>query len=129
MNQNRRKQDFSPKVYVKTKLKVDDEVIVISGKAAGKRGKIMSLDRRKNRAVVQGVNLVKRFQRPTQENPHGGVLEVEFPLPLPKLMYYDSKTKRGRRIHWEEKNGSKVRVIFDKQKKEKREIKEKEKEK
>ncbi|HMU84611.1 MAG TPA: 50S ribosomal protein L24, partial [Leptospiraceae bacterium] len=65
-----------------TKLRKDDEVIVIAGKQKGKRGKIMSLDKAKARIIVQGVNRVKRFQRPSQENPKGGTVELEQSMPI-----------------------------------------------
>ncbi len=83
---------------MKVKLKKADEIIVIAGKEKGKRGKIMSIDRNRNRVVIQGVNLVKRFQRKTQENPQGESLELEMPLHLSNVAYYDSKTKQGKKL-------------------------------
>jgi len=93
-------------------LRDDDEVVVIAGSQKGKRGKIMSIDRRKNRVVIQGVNKRKRFQRPTQENPQGGVIEMESSVHLSNVMLYDSKTKRGVRLGaGTGKDGKKSRVI------------------
>ena len=92
-------------------LRDGDEVLVISGSQKGKRGKIMSIDRRKNRVVIQGVNKRKRFQRPTQENPQGGVIELEASVHLSNVMLYDSKTKRGVRLGaGTGKDGKKARV-------------------
>lgn len=94
------------------RMKIDDEVIVVAGSQKGKRGKIMSVDRARNRVVVQGVNKRKRFQRPTQENPQGGVIELESSLHMSNVMLYDSKTKKGVRVSsGTGKDGKKSRVI------------------
>ena len=116
----------------KVKLKVDDEVIVIAGKDKGKRGKVMFLDRAKNRVVVQGINTALRFQRPTQENQQGGRIQLEHPLHLSNVAYYDSKSKNGRRLGYRierekgNKKGKKMRALREKGTL--REIREKEKE-
>lgn len=94
-----------------TKLRKDDEVIVIAGKQKGKRGKIMSLDKAKARIIVQGVNRVKRFQRPSQENPKGGTVELEQSMPISNVLFYDSKSKKGVRLGYKiQPDGKKVRV-------------------
>lgn len=95
----------------KTKLKVNDEVVVISGKHKGKRGKILFIDRLGERVVVQGINLRKKFIRPSQENPQGGVIEVESPIHISNVMYYDSKLKKGVRLGFKYEDGKKIRVI------------------
>ena len=77
------------------KLKIDDEVVVLAGKEKGKRGKIMALNRKRNILVVQGINLMRRFQRQTQENPQGGSIELERPLHLSNVAYYDARSKKG----------------------------------
>ena len=84
--------------HTRVKLKLDDEVIVLAGKEKGKRGKIMAINRKRNTLVIQGVKLLRRFQRPSQENPQGGSLELESPLHLSNVAYYDSKSKKGRRL-------------------------------
>ena len=96
---------------IKTKLKVGDEVIVISGKSQGQRGKILALDKKGGRIIAQGVNMKKRFARPSQENPKGGILEAEFPIHISNVMYYDSKSKSGTRIKMGiNKAGKKIRM-------------------
>ncbi len=102
--------EFNRKRYRRTALKVDDEVIVIAGKEKGKRGKILYIDRLRDRVYVQGVNKRKRFVRPSQENPQGGQVEIEAPMHISNVMYYDSKAKKGVRIGYEMKDGKKVRV-------------------
>jgi large subunit ribosomal protein L24 len=95
---------------IKTRLKVKDEVIVIAGKHKRSRGEILRIDREKQQVVVKGVNLRKRFARPTPENPKGGVIEVEMPIALSNVQYYDSKEKRPTRIAYGfDKNQVKLR--------------------
>ncbi len=99
------------KTKIKTRLKVDDEVVVISGKNRKARGKILALDKEKGRVVVQGVNLKKRFSRPTQENPKGGRVEIEAPIHISNVMYFDAKAKKGTRLKiGQDKNGKRVRL-------------------
>lgn len=94
----------------KTRLKVKDEVIVISGKHKKSRGEVLRIDREKRQIVVKGVNLRKRFARPTQENPKGGIVEIEMPIALSNVQYYDSKEKKQTRIAYaQDKNGKKAR--------------------
>lgn len=102
--------EFNRKRYGRTALKVEDEVIVIAGKEKGKRGKILFIDRLRDRVYVQGVNKLKRYVRPSQENPQGGQMEIEAPMHLSNVMFYDAKSKKGVRIGFEVKGGKKVRV-------------------
>jgi large subunit ribosomal protein L24 len=62
---------------VKFHVKKDDVVRVISGSQKGAEGKVLQVLRKKNRVIVEGVRLVKKAQRPTQENPKGGFQEKE----------------------------------------------------
>jgi large subunit ribosomal protein L24 len=87
-----------PTKFKKVKLKVDDEVIVIAGKDKGKKGKILSIDRKKDRVYVSGINKRKKFVRPTQENPQGGVIEIEGSIHISNVMLFDSKKKKGVRV-------------------------------
>lgn len=99
------------KEIIKTKLKIEDEVIVISGKSKGSKGKILAYNKKNGKIIVQGVNIKRRFQRPTQENPKGGVIKVEAPLHISSVQFFDSKAKKPSRIKYtQDKNGNKVRV-------------------
>lgn len=80
------------------RIKKDDVVIVISGEYAGKTGKVKSVDPREETAVVEGVNLVKKAIRRSQEAPNGGFEEFEAPIRLCKLMPYDPNAKKGVRV-------------------------------
>ena len=59
------------------KIKKGDEVIVISGDHKGKKGKILEVIRSQNRVLIEGVNLVKKHERKTQDNPQGSIVERE----------------------------------------------------
>ena len=96
----------------KTRLKKDDEVIVIAGSQKGKRGKILHIDQNKQLVFVQGVKKIKKFQRPSQENPKGGILEIEAGINLSNVMFYDSKAKKGVRLGSKmQEKGKKVRIV------------------
>ena len=98
--------------HTRIKLKTGDEVIVIAGREKGKRGEIMFIDKPRSRVVVQGVNKIKRFQRPTQENPQGGVIEIEQGLHISNVMFYDAKAKQGRRLGYKiAADGTKGRAV------------------
>ena len=98
------------KKKLKTKLKVNDEVIVIAGKMKSRKGKILAVDRDRGRVIVQGVNLRKRFLRPSQENPKGGTVDMESPLHISNVQILDAKTKKPTRIKIDLKDGKKTRV-------------------
>lgn len=105
------------KTRIKTKLKTDDEVLVIAGKAKGDKGEILAIDREKGRVWVKGVNLRKHFERATQENPKGGIVEREASMHVSNVMIFDSKAKKGSRLKAKlDKNGKKVRVLVTSEK-------------
>ena len=91
-------------------LKKDDKVIVISGKDKGKVGKVISTDRKNNKVVVEGVNIVTKHIKP-RGGMEGGKVEVEAPLHASNVMIYDPKENKRTRIGKElDKDGKKVRV-------------------
>ncbi len=96
---------------VKTFLRKGDEVIVLSGKDKGKRGKIQRVLRSKGTVIVEGVNLVKKHARPTKNNPQGGVIDKAMPLPAAKLMLVCGGCGKPSRIRRERAaDGSLTRV-------------------
>lgn len=93
------------------KLKKGDKVIVISGKDKGKVGVIQRSYPKLNKIVVEGVNVRKKHQKPTQQNPEGSIVEIYAPIDASNAMYYDAKTKKGTRLGYKvNKDGVKVRV-------------------
>ena len=62
------------------KLKMNDEVIVLAGKEKGKKGKIKQIFSKQDRLIVEGINMVKKTVKPTQENPAGGMTQKRHPF-------------------------------------------------
>ena len=94
------------------KIKKGDKVFIISGKDKGIVGevtKIIKTDRRQDKALVQGMNIVKRHRKPSQDNP-GGIISEERPIQISNLMIIDPKTKKPTRVGFKlDKKGNKVR--------------------
>ena len=75
-------------------VKKNDEVVVLSGTQQGKRGKVLQVLRDRNRVIIEGVNLIKKAARKSQEQPQGGIIEREGALHISKVMLaadYDSR--------------------------------------
>ncbi len=82
------------------RLKADDTVIVISGKDKGKTGRILRVDREKGRVYVEGLNMIKRHQKPTALNPNAqaGVIEREGPIHVSNVALLDPKQNKPTRV-------------------------------
>ena len=90
-------------------FKKGDKVNVIAGKDKGKNGKILYVS--KDKVVVEGINVVKKHQKPTAQNQTGGIVEREHPIHISNIMMADPKTGKSTRIgHEIDKNGKKVRI-------------------
>jgi large subunit ribosomal protein L24 len=95
----------------KLHVKKDDNVIVITGKDKGKKGRVIAAYPRENRVLVEGVNMVKRHTRPNQANPQGGIIEKEAPIHVSNVMHIDPKSGKPTRIGYKVlDNGKKVRI-------------------
>jgi len=93
----------------KLKLKKGDKVVVLTGKDKGRSGEITKMIPSENRAIVQGINLVKRHTKPTQANP-GGIIPKEATIHVSNLAIEDPKDGSASRVGYRvEKDGSKVR--------------------
>lgn len=93
------------------RLQKGDQVVVISGKDKGKKGKVMRLFKEDDRVLVEGINLVKRHTRPNARMQQGGILEREQPIAACKVMLVDPKTGKGTRVRVKsDDKGVKVRV-------------------
>ena len=91
-------------------FKVGDEVVVITGSDKGKKGKVIKTLKAENRVVVEGVNVVKKHQKPTGQET-GGIIEKEAPIHASNVMILDPKTKKPTRIgHTTDKKGKKIRI-------------------
>jgi len=80
------------------RIKKNDTVIAIAGESAGKTGKVLRVMAESGKAVVQGLNMVKKAVRRSQSAPNGGIVEREAPINLSNLMPYDPDKKKGVRI-------------------------------
>jgi large subunit ribosomal protein L24 len=81
---------------MKTKLRKSDEVLVVTGKEKGKRGKLLRINRDKNTVLIEGINLVKKTLRKSQKNPQGGIVEVEAPVHISNVVAGDKQGQRTR---------------------------------
>ena len=90
------------------KLKTGDKVVVIAGKDKGKEGKILHVDRKNNRVIVEGVNMISKHTNPSMQNPQGGIVKKEGSIHASNVMYLHNgkATRLGAMI----KDGKKVRV-------------------
>ena len=86
-----------------------DKVIVIAGKDKGKTGTIQKVDPKSNRVVVENVNVRKKHNKPTQNNPEGSIVEIYAPIDASNVMLIDPKTKKPTRVGYKEVKGKKVR--------------------
>ncbi|MBN2509818.1 MAG: 50S ribosomal protein L24 [Spirochaetales bacterium] len=71
---------------VKTKIKKDDTVQIIAGKDKGKSGKVLRIDRKNGRLVVQGLNMVKKTVRPKNQQDKGGIIDIEAAIDTSNVM-------------------------------------------
>jgi large subunit ribosomal protein L24 len=91
----------------KLKLKSGDTVKVIVGEHKGKEGKIVQIFRNKNRAIVEGVNMVSKHNKPSAQNPQGGIVKKEAPIHISNLMLVVKG--QATRVGYKMENGKKVR--------------------
>ena len=82
------------------KIRKDDTVLVISGKSKGRKGRVLRVDPKKERVYVEGLNMVKRHQRPVAGRPNlqVGVIEKEGPIHVSNVAIVDPKTKKPTRV-------------------------------
>ena len=94
------------------KIRRDDEVVVISGKDRGKTGKVLRVDPKKSKVYVEGLNIVKRHQRPLPNAPQreAGVIEREGPIHISNVQLIDPKTKKPTRVGVTREGGVRNRV-------------------
>ena len=96
----------------KLHLKVGDKVQVIAGKDKGEVGKILSIDRYRERVVVEGLNIVTKHIKPDQQRKEGRIEKFEAPIHYSNVLLYCNESKRGERIRISVKDDqSKVRIF------------------
>jgi large subunit ribosomal protein L24 len=94
---------------VMQRIRKGDDVIVLAGRDKGKRGEVMSVFPKEDRAIVQGINLVKRHTKPSQTT-QGGMVSKELSIHLSNLALIDPKTNEPTRVGYKlQEDGTKVR--------------------
>ena len=95
---------------MKSKIKSGDTIRVIAGDHKGSEGKVIRVDRKKNKALIEGINMVSKHEKPSAQNPQGGITEKEAPIHLSNLSLIDTKSGDTTRVGYEMRDGKKVRV-------------------
>ncbi|NMH24557.1 50S ribosomal protein L24 [Flavobacterium solisilvae] len=94
---------------IKLKIKSGDIVTVIAGDHKGAEGKVVSVDREKNKAIVEGVNMVSKHTKPSAKNPQGGIVKKEAPIHISNLALIDPKSKKATKVGIKTEGDKKVR--------------------
>ena len=96
----------------KIRLKKGDLVVVRAGKYKGKTGKINAVHPKENKVTVEGINIVKKHVKPTQQHPQGAIVEITKPIWVSKVSIVEPTTKKASRIGFTvDKDGNKKRVF------------------
>ena len=93
----------------KIKIKRDDKVLVIAGEHKGSEGKVIKVMRDQNKAIIEGVNMIKKHAKPSAQNPQGGIIEKEAPIAISNLSLLTAEGQTTR-IGYRMEEGKKVRV-------------------
>jgi len=93
----------------KLKIKSGDTVVVTAGDHKGSEGKVMRVFLEKNKAIVEGVNMVSKHEKPSANNPQGGIVKKEAALHISNLSLIDPKTGTATRVGYRMEDGKKVR--------------------
>ena len=94
---------------IKLKIKSGDTVTVIAGDHKGSEGKVLRVDREKNKAIVEGVNMVSKHTKPSAKNPQGGIVKKEAPIHISNLALIDPKSKKATKVGIKVEGDKKVR--------------------
>ncbi|MFN3968599.1 50S ribosomal protein L24 [Flavobacterium sp.] len=94
---------------IKLKIKSGDTVTVIAGDHKGTEGKVVSVNREKNKAIVEGVNMVSKHTKPSAKNPQGGIVKKEAPIHISNLALVDPKSKKATKVGIKTEGDKKVR--------------------
>jgi len=96
------------------RLKRGDKVVITTGKDKGKEGKVLVIDRKNNRVIVEGFNMVTKHTKATQQNPKGGIIQKESPLHVSNVMYLHKgqPTRIAFKVERKEMDGKMVNVKY-----------------
>ncbi|ALO16673.1 50S ribosomal protein L24 [Salinivirga cyanobacteriivorans] len=85
-------------MHKKLHIKKGDTVYVNSGEARGQKGRVLEVEVKKQRAIVEGVNMISKHTKPNAENPNGGIIKKEAPIHISNLILLDPKSGEPTRI-------------------------------
>ena len=91
-----------------SKIKKGDTVKVIAGKSKDKEGKVLSVDLKNGKVVVEGANMVTKHTKPSASNPNGGIIQQEAPMDISNVMYVHKG--KATRVGFKVEDGKKVRI-------------------
>ena len=95
---------------IKLKIKSGDIVRVIAGDHKGSEGKVLRVLRDKNKAIVEGVNMVSKHTKPSAKNPQGGIVKTEAPIQISNIALLDPQTNTPTKVAFKVEGDKKVRV-------------------
>ena len=98
---------------ITTKLRAGDEVVVLAGRDVGKTGTLRKIFKSKNKAIVTGVNMVKKHTKPNpSKGDQGGLINKEMPIQLSNIAIYNNALKKADKVTFKElKDGKKIRIF------------------
>jgi large subunit ribosomal protein L24 len=96
-------------MMTKLKIKSGDIVTVIAGDHKNSQGKVVRVNREKNNAIVEGVNMVSKHTKPSAKNPQGGIVKKEAPIHISNLALIDTKSKKATKVGMRIEGDKKVR--------------------
>ena len=91
-----------------SKIKKGDTVKVIAGKSKDKEGKVLSVDTKNGKVVVEGANMITKHTKPSASNPNGGIIQQEAPMDISNVMYVHKG--KATRVGFKVEDGKKVRI-------------------
>lgn len=94
---------------MKLKIKTGDTVRITAGDHKGTEGKVKTVDLKKNKAIIEGANMVSKHEKPSAKNPQGGIVKKEAPIHISNLALIDSKSGETTRVGYDTRDGKKVR--------------------
>ncbi|NNM23325.1 MAG: 50S ribosomal protein L24, partial [Flavobacteriaceae bacterium] len=83
---------------------------IIAGDHKGSEGKVIEVDKQKNKALIEGINMVSKHEKPSAKNPQGGIVQKEAPIHISNLSLIDTKSGETTRVGYEVRDNVKVRV-------------------
>ena len=96
-------------IPAKLKIRKGDLVAVIAGDSKGSQGKVLEIIKEKNRAIVEGTNMVSKHTKPNAATPNGGIVKMEAAIHISNLMLVDPKSGKPTRVGRKEEKGKTVR--------------------